>query len=65
MDVAAHALVLAQKNPTMTKHVRFAWWTDEEQGLNGSEFYVQLSSAQRSSTASRTSPCRPTSSRTT
>ena len=35
-----NALVLAQKNPTMTKHVRFAWWTDEEQGLNGSEFYV-------------------------
>ncbi|OKK22117.1 peptidase M28 [Streptomyces sp. CB00455] len=44
-----NALVLAQKNPTMTKHVRFAWWTDEEQGLNGSEFYVaQLSGAQRS-----------------
>ncbi|MGW8885777.1 M28 family peptidase [Streptomyces sp. NPDC055749] len=44
-----NALVLAQKNPTMTKHVRFAWWTDEEQGLNGSEFYVgQLTSAQRS-----------------
>ncbi|MFG2987817.1 M28 family peptidase [Streptomyces sp. NPDC048257] len=44
-----NALVLAQKNPTMTKHVRFAWWTDEEQGLNGSRFYVnQLSSAQRS-----------------
>ncbi|MFD5412987.1 M28 family peptidase [Streptomyces nojiriensis] len=44
-----NALVLAQKNPAMTKHVRFAWWTDEEQGLNGSEFYVnQLSSAQRS-----------------
>ncbi|MFG2874752.1 M28 family peptidase [Streptomyces sp. NPDC048337] len=43
-----NALVLAQKNPTMTKHVRFAWWTDEEQGLNGSEFYVgQLSSAQK------------------
>ncbi len=43
-----NALVLAQKNPTMTKHVRFAWWTDEEQGLNGSEYYVnQLSSAQR------------------
>ncbi|WP_405792970.1 M28 family peptidase [Streptomyces sp. NBC_00029] len=43
-----NALVLAQKNPTMTKHVRFAWWTDEEQGLNGSEFYVnQLSSTQR------------------
>ncbi|WP_423835039.1 M28 family peptidase [Streptomyces manipurensis] len=44
-----NALVLAQKNPTMTKHVRFAWWTDEEQGLNGSRFYVNsLSSAQRS-----------------
>ncbi|UUU44441.1 M28 family peptidase [Streptomyces sp. NBC_00162] len=44
-----NALVLAQQNPTMTKHVRFAWWTDEEQGLNGSEFYVnQLTSAQRS-----------------
>lgn len=43
-----NALVLAQKNPTMTKHVRFAWWTDEEQGLNGSEFYVgRLSSAER------------------
>ncbi|MCF3180874.1 M28 family peptidase [Streptomyces polychromogenes] len=43
-----NALVLAQKNPTMTKHVRFAWWTDEEQGLNGSKFYVgRLSSAQR------------------
>ncbi|MGW2681217.1 M28 family peptidase [Streptomyces sp. NPDC001436] len=43
-----NALVLAQKNPTMTQHVRFAWWTDEEQGLNGSKFYVsRLSSAQR------------------
>ncbi|MCX5207043.1 M28 family peptidase [Streptomyces sp. NBC_00237] len=43
-----NALVLAQKNPTMTKHVRFAWWTDEEQGLNGSEFYVnRLTAAQR------------------
>ncbi|MFE2286382.1 M28 family peptidase [Streptomyces sp. NPDC059443] len=44
-----NALVLAQKNPTMTKHVRFAWWTDEEQGLNGSNFYVgQLTSTQKS-----------------
>lgn len=44
-----NALVLAQRNPTLTKHVRFAWWTDEEQGLNGSKFYVgQLSSAQKS-----------------
>ncbi len=34
------ALTLAAQNPTMLKHVRFAWWTDEEQGLNGSEFYV-------------------------
>ncbi|MET9696741.1 M28 family peptidase [Streptomyces sp. NPDC006529] len=44
-----NALVLAQRNPTLTKHVRFAWWTDEEQGLNGSKFYVgQLSSTQKS-----------------
>ncbi|MEU8324003.1 M28 family peptidase, partial [Nonomuraea sp. NPDC048881] len=43
------ALTLAQKNPTMTKHVRFGWWTDEEQGLNGSEAYVaSLSSTDRS-----------------
>ncbi|MFC7546009.1 M28 family peptidase [Plantactinospora sp. GCM10030261] len=43
-----NALVLAQQNPTMTKRVRFAWWTDEEQGLNGSDFYVRsLTSTQR------------------
>ncbi|MFC3502138.1 M28 family peptidase [Micromonospora krabiensis] len=43
-----NALVLAQQNPTMTKRVRFAWWTDEEQGLNGSRFYVNsLTSTQR------------------
>ncbi|MEH0972109.1 M28 family peptidase [Micromonospora sp. CPCC 205546] len=43
-----NALVLARQNPTMTKRVRFAWWTDEEQGLNGSDFYVRsLSSTQR------------------
>ncbi|CRK60820.1 Aminopeptidase Y (Arg, Lys, Leu preference) [Alloactinosynnema sp. L-07] len=42
------ALVLAEKNPTMVNRVRFGWWTDEEQGLNGSEFYVNsLSSAER------------------
>ena len=42
------ALTLAAQNPTMTKHVRFAWWTDEEQGLNGSEFYVNsLTTTQR------------------
>ncbi|MBG6066048.1 M28 family metallopeptidase [Micromonospora ureilytica] len=43
-----NALVLAAQNPTMTKRVRFAWWTDEEQGLNGSRFYVNsLNSTQR------------------
>ncbi|WP_433318446.1 M28 family peptidase [Micromonospora chersina] len=44
-----NALVLAQRNPSMTKRVRFTWWTDEEQGLNGSEFYVNsLSATQKS-----------------
>jgi aminopeptidase S len=43
-----NALALASANPQMVKHVRFAWWTDEEQGLNGSEHYVNsLTSAQR------------------
>ncbi|MCF6467648.1 M20/M25/M40 family metallo-hydrolase [Nonomuraea sp. MG754425] len=43
------ALTLAQRNPTLAKHVRFGWWTDEEQGLNGSEYYVaSLSAAERS-----------------
>ncbi len=42
------ALKLAELNPTVAKHVRFGWWTDEEQGLNGSEFYVNnLTTAQR------------------
>jgi subtilisin-like proprotein convertase family protein len=42
------ALTLAALNPTMAKHVRFGWWTDEEQGLNGSEFYANsLSSTER------------------
>ncbi|OLR91753.1 peptidase M28 [Actinokineospora bangkokensis] len=44
-----NALALASANPALTKHVRFAWWTDEESGLLGSRFYVnQLTSAQRS-----------------
>ncbi|WP_422741348.1 M28 family peptidase [Micromonospora sp. WMMD754] len=44
-----NALVLAAQNPTMTKRVRFAWWNGEEQGLQGSKYYVnQLSSTQRS-----------------
>lgn len=43
-----NALTLAQQNPTMRDRVRFAWWTDEEQGLNGSDFYVRsLSSTER------------------
>ncbi len=43
-----NALTLARENPDMRNRVRFAWWTDEEQGLNGSYFYVRtLSSAER------------------
>ncbi|MCC5574090.1 M28 family peptidase [Microtetraspora sp. AC03309] len=43
------ALTMASKNPTLAKHVRFGWWTDEEQGLNGSAFYVNsLNSTDRS-----------------
>ncbi|HET8680407.1 MAG TPA: M28 family peptidase [Micromonosporaceae bacterium] len=34
------ALTLAATRPTMRNHVRFAFWTDEEQGLNGSQFYA-------------------------
>ena len=42
------ALTLARTNPTMLNHVRFAFWTDEEQGLNGSEFYANsLPTAER------------------
>ena len=42
------ALTLAAQNPTMLNHVRFGFWTDEEQGLNGSEFYANtLPSAER------------------
>ncbi|MEV6986450.1 M28 family peptidase [Sphaerisporangium sp. NPDC051017] len=42
------ALTLAAQNPTMTKHVRFGWWSDEEQGLLGSRAYVNgLNSTER------------------
>ena len=34
------ALTLAATRPQMLNHVRFAFWTDEEQGLNGSQFYA-------------------------
>ncbi|MGW5684229.1 M28 family peptidase [Nonomuraea sp. NPDC003754] len=37
------ALTLAGRNPTLTKHVRFAWWGAEELGLRGSQYYVQTS----------------------
>ncbi|MFC0533340.1 M20/M25/M40 family metallo-hydrolase [Phytohabitans kaempferiae] len=42
------ALTLAASSPSLTSHVRFAFWTDEEQGLNGSEFYANtLPTAER------------------
>lgn len=42
------ALTLAATNPAMLNHVRFGFWTDEEQGLNGSEFYANsLPAAER------------------
>jgi aminopeptidase S len=42
------ALTLAEQDPSMLAHVRFAFWTDEEQGLNGSEFYANtLPTAER------------------
>ncbi|MCQ6554836.1 M20/M25/M40 family metallo-hydrolase [Streptomyces sp. C10-9-1] len=43
------ALTLAEADPAMRNRVRFAWWTDEEQGLNGSDFYARtLSATERS-----------------
>lgn len=43
-----NALALAAANPTMTRHVRFGWWNGEEQGLEGSSYYVsQLTSTQK------------------
>ncbi|GAB3520561.1 hypothetical protein GCM10027575_48400 [Phytohabitans suffuscus] len=42
------ALTLAATNPGLTSHLRFGFWTDEEQGLNGSEFYANtLPAAER------------------
>ena len=42
------ALTLARTNPAMLNHVRFGFWTDEEQGLNGSQFYANsLPTAER------------------
>src|SRR5262245_3352079 len=44
------ALTLAEQNPQLAKHVRFAWWASEERGLVGSRFYVsRLSASQRAS----------------
>ncbi|HZE39689.1 MAG TPA: M28 family peptidase [Stackebrandtia sp.] len=39
------ALALAQAKPDLAKHVRFGWWADEEQGLNGSADYVKSGGA--------------------
>jgi aminopeptidase S len=42
------ALTLAAQNPSLLAHLRFGFWTDEEQGLNGSEFYANsLPAAER------------------
>ncbi|GAB3670330.1 hypothetical protein GCM10027589_38840 [Actinocorallia lasiicapitis] len=42
------ALTLAATNPAMLNHARFGFWTDEEQGLNGSKFYANgLPAAER------------------
>ncbi|GAA4910218.1 aminopeptidase S [Stackebrandtia albiflava] len=35
------ALTLAAQDPTVTRHLRFAWWADEESGLRGSNHYVR------------------------
>ncbi|GAA4059188.1 M28 family peptidase [Nonomuraea soli] len=35
------ALAVSAQRPSLTKHVRFAWWGAEEQGLVGSRYYVQ------------------------
>ncbi|GAA2521212.1 M20/M25/M40 family metallo-hydrolase [Pilimelia columellifera] len=42
------ALALAEKNPAMAKRVRFGWWADEEQGLNGSRYYIKQLGANKS-----------------
>jgi hypothetical protein len=34
------ALALAQRKPEMKTHLRFGWWTGEEQGLQGSQDWV-------------------------
>jgi aminopeptidase S len=34
------ALTLAEEDPALAKHVRFAWWASEERGLQGSWSYV-------------------------
>jgi len=47
--IMALALTLAEKKPVMKNHVRFGWWADEEQGLNGSKFYTKnLAAAEKS-----------------
>ncbi|MEV6235252.1 M28 family metallopeptidase [Lentzea sp. NPDC051838] len=47
-SILAVALKLAELNPSMLNKVRFAWWSDEEQGLLGSRYYVsQLPTSER------------------
>ncbi|TWJ11700.1 aminopeptidase S [Stackebrandtia albiflava] len=36
----AIALRLAQEDPGFARHVRFAWWAEEELGMHGSQHYV-------------------------
>ncbi|RJQ72289.1 M28 family peptidase [Pseudonocardiaceae bacterium YIM PH 21723] len=46
--ILENALTVAAKKPSLSRHLRFAWWSDEEQGLVGSKFYVNsLSSADK------------------
>ena len=52
------ALTLAATNPSLASHVRFAFWTDEEQGLNGSEFYANTLPAAPTTRRSTPSACR-------
>ncbi|GGJ92369.1 hypothetical protein GCM10010123_22750 [Pilimelia anulata] len=42
------ALTVAAQKPKLARHLRFGWWADEEQGLNGSKFYVNQLGANKS-----------------
>ncbi|CAM3376623.1 M20/M25/M40 family metallo-hydrolase [Stackebrandtia soli] len=34
------ALTVAKADPDLERHLRFAWWAEEEAGLHGSQYYV-------------------------